>query len=83
MAISKANETAGGGQRRWGKRHPWAEWFAMAEFVAERGVDYGCRTDTMMSQIRQKAAKLGKSVSITASDDGAFISVKVWENVTQ
>lgn len=68
--------------RKWGRRYPWKEWFALGNFILERGKDFNGRTDTMMTQVRQQASKMGRSVSITASDDGTFINVTVWDGTS-
>lgn len=68
--------------KRW-SRHPWDDWFRLGAFILQKGTDYAGRTDTMMSQVRQQAAKRGLQVSVTSDNEGREITVVLWDGSTK
>lgn len=63
--------------KKYGHRYPWASWFEQAEFRLVQGRDYRYRTDSMAQQVRNAAGRLGKRVSISISDAGDSLTVRV------
>lgn len=64
---------------KYGRRYPWAKWFARGSFVLRAGRDFNGRAYTMAQQVRTAAGspRFRLSVSIVISDDSGSIAVVV------
>lgn len=50
-------------------RYPWKTWFASKTFTIKQGTDYHCQTHSMVAQIRARASKAKKRVSVNVTTD--------------
>jgi hypothetical protein len=66
---------------KFGRRYPWAEWFAQGRFFLRRGdgpgFDYSCRSASMCQMIYQAAYRRGLRVAISTAQDENSLDVTV------
>lgn len=63
--------------KRCGRRYPWEQWFRARRFTLKRGLEYDCRTSSMVQAVYQAAARMGRDVSIEVAEDEIQFTVEV------
>lgn len=73
------NRKPNGRPRKYGRRYPWADWFALERFTLRRGRDYDTPTYTMAQQVRNAAGprRHNVRVSILIDPDREALTVSV------
>ena len=61
--------------KRFGRRYPWAKWFASGCFVLRRGIDFDCMPHGMAQMIRNVASMRGLRVSVRIEEDAIHVRV--------
>ena len=61
--------------KKFGRRYPWADWFALGSFALVRGADFDCRPDTMAQMTRSAAKARELHVRIRIGEDHLDIEV--------
>lgn len=56
--------------KKFGRRYPWEEWFALPVFYLIRGQDYSCMPHGMAQMVRNNAAQRRVKVHVEIAESG-------------